>query len=84
MTAQIIPFPRRPEPAAPAFRAVSLAAALWIAMGAVMLLWLPPSSSVAHISDLLLHAILLDRAGMPIVAEMQRTRAAIIEREFAL
>ena len=39
MTAQIIPFPRRPEPEPTAFRAVSLAASLWIAMGAVMLLW---------------------------------------------
>ena len=50
--------------------------------GALMML--PPSGIVAHIADLRLHAILLDRAGMPIVAEIQRTRAAVVEKEFAL
>lgn len=50
--------------------------------GALMML--PPSGIVAHISDLRLHAILLDRAGMPIVAELQRTRAAVVQKEFHL
>ena len=50
--------------------------------GALMML--PPSGIVAHIADLRLHAILLDRAGMPIVAELQRTRAAVVQKEFHL
>lgn len=39
---------------------------------------------VAHVADLHLHALILDRAGMPIVAEIQRVRAATVSREFAL
>lgn len=41
MTAQIITLAdyRRPAPAPVAFRAASLTAALWLTMGAVMLLW---------------------------------------------
>lgn len=48
------------------------------------LMHLPPSDIVAHVADLLLHAVVLDLAGMPVVAEIQRTRAAIVRKEFSL
>ena len=48
------------------------------------LMSMPKQNVVAHVADLLLHAILLDRRGMPIVAEIQRTRAAVVKKEFSL
>ena len=42
------------------------------------------SDVVRHVCDLLLSAILLDRAGMPIAAEIQRTKAAVVRKEWGL